>query len=66
MQLMNNSVTFLSASKAAERLGVTIKALRLYEQRGLLVPGRTVAGYRAYGPDQMLRGQPVSPGESGA
>src|SRR5882757_887052 len=59
MQLMNNSVTFLSASKAAERLGVTIKALRLYEQRGLVVPGRTVAGYRAYGPDQMLRASQI-------
>ena len=43
----------LSASEAAERLGVSTKALRLYEQRGLVTPRRTAAGYRAYGPDEM-------------
>src|SRR6202041_1209530 len=52
---MRNPVTFLSASEAAKRLGVSIKALRLYEQRGLVTPGRTAAGYRAYGPDEMVR-----------
>jgi DNA-binding transcriptional MerR regulator len=56
---MRNSVTFLSASEAAERLGVTTKALRLYEQRGLVTPGRTAAGYRAYGPDEMLRASEI-------
>jgi DNA-binding transcriptional MerR regulator len=56
---MGNSVKFLSASKAAERLGVTIKALRLYEQRGLVTPGRTTAGYRVYGPDEMLRASEI-------
>jgi DNA-binding transcriptional MerR regulator len=56
---MSNSGTFLSASEAAERLGVTTKALRLYEQRGLVTPGRTAAGYRAYGPDEMLRASEI-------
>jgi DNA-binding transcriptional MerR regulator len=56
---MSTSVTFLSASEAAERLGVTTKALRLYEQRGLVTPGRTAAGYRAYGPDEMLRASEI-------
>lgn len=56
---MSNSVTSLSASEAAERLGVTTKALRLYEQRGLVTPGRTAAGYRAYGPDEMLRASEI-------
>jgi DNA-binding transcriptional MerR regulator len=56
---MANSVRLLSASKAAERLGVTIKALRLYEQRGLITPGRTAAGYRVYGPDEMLRASEI-------
>jgi len=56
---MTNAVTFLSASAAAERLGVTTKALRLYEQRGLVTPGRTAAGYRAYGPDEMLRASEI-------
>jgi DNA-binding transcriptional MerR regulator len=37
------------------RLGVSTKALRLYEQRGLLVPLRTEAGWRTYGPDEMAQ-----------
>ncbi len=37
------------------RLGVSVKALRLYEQRGLLAPVRTAAGWRAYSPDEMAR-----------
>jgi DNA-binding transcriptional MerR regulator len=45
----------LSPSEAARRLGVSAKALRLYEQRGLLAPHRTAAGYRAYGPDEIVR-----------
>ena len=52
---MNASAQFLSASEAASRLGVSAKALRLYEQRGLIVPIRSAAGWRAYGPDQMSR-----------
>jgi DNA-binding transcriptional MerR regulator len=43
----------LNASEAAKRLGVSAKALRLYEQRGLIAPARTAAGWRAYGPDEM-------------
>ncbi len=46
---------FLSPSEAAARLGVSAKALRLYEQRGLIRPGRTPAGYRAYGSAEMAR-----------
>jgi len=46
---------FLNASEAARRLGVSTKALRLYEQRGLLAPVRSAAGWRAYGPDEMRR-----------
>ncbi|WP_154585732.1 MerR family transcriptional regulator, partial [Burkholderia cenocepacia] len=34
----------LNASAAAARLGVSIKALRLYERRGLITPERTPAG----------------------
>ncbi|MES2033360.1 MAG: MerR family transcriptional regulator [Pseudomonadota bacterium] len=52
---MNASIEFLSPSDAARRLGVSAKALRLYEQRGLVAPLRTGAGWRAYGPDQMAR-----------
>jgi DNA-binding transcriptional MerR regulator len=46
---------FLIASEAARRLGVSTKALRIYEQRGLVAPDRTAAGYRVYGPDEMAR-----------
>ena len=52
---MSFSAQFLSPSEAARRLGVSVKALRLYEQRGLMAPARTAAGWRAYGPDEMAR-----------
>jgi len=52
---VNSSAQFLSPSEAARRLGVSVKALRLYEQRGLIAPARTAAGWRAYGPDEMAR-----------
>ena len=52
---MRCSTPFLSASEAARQLGVSTKALRLYEQRGLVAPARTVAGYRTYGPEEMNR-----------
>jgi DNA-binding transcriptional MerR regulator len=46
---------FLNPSEAAKRLGVSVKALRLYEQRGLVTPMRTATGWRVYGPDAMTR-----------
>jgi len=51
---------YLSPSEAARRLGVSAKALRLYEQRGLVVPVRTAAGWRAYGPDEMARAAEIA------
>ncbi|MGJ3629386.1 MerR family transcriptional regulator [Sphingomonas sp. MMS24-JH45] len=39
----------------ARRLGVSAKALRVYERAGLVTPDRTAAGYRAYGPEQAVR-----------
>ncbi|HYG92950.1 MAG TPA: MerR family transcriptional regulator [Nocardioides sp.] len=33
----------------AERAGVTVKAVRYYEARGLLTPTRAANGYREYG-----------------
>ena len=42
-------------AEMAERLGVTPKALRVYERGGLVRPHRTAAGWRAYGPDQQAR-----------
>jgi len=45
----------LPAARAAARLGISSKALRLYERRGLLEPGRTAAGWRVYGSADMAR-----------
>jgi DNA-binding transcriptional MerR regulator len=45
----------LSAAEAAKALGVSSRALRLYEQKGLVRPVRTSAGWRAYGPDALAR-----------
>ncbi len=52
---MRPSRQFLGPAEAARQLGVSTKALRLYEQRGLLAPVRTEAGWRTYGPVEMER-----------
>lgn len=52
---MTRPSQWLTPADAARRLGVSAKALRLYEERGLLAPARTQAGWRAYGPDEMER-----------
>jgi DNA-binding transcriptional MerR regulator len=56
---VSSSAQFLNASEAAKRLGVSAKALRLYEERGLVSPVRTAAGWRAYGPGEMARAAEV-------
>ena len=56
---MNPSAPFLSPSEAARQLDVSPKALRIYEQRGLVTPARTGAGWRAYGPNEMARAAEV-------
>ena len=50
----------LSPAETAKRFGISIKALRLYEQHGLLRPlrtanGSTGAAWRVYGSDQLAR-----------
>lgn len=52
--------SFLSAADAARRLGVSAKALRLYEDSGLLTPGRTPAGWRAYSPEDLARAEQIA------
>jgi len=42
-------------AEMARRLGVSPKALRVYERAGLVSPLRTATGWRAYGPDQAAR-----------
>ncbi|RYF94674.1 MAG: MerR family transcriptional regulator [Caulobacteraceae bacterium] len=57
---MSDPIRYFSPAEAALRLGVSAKALRLYEQRGLVAPVRSEAGWRAYGPDQMARAGEVA------
>jgi DNA-binding transcriptional MerR regulator len=52
---MTPAVLLLSPSAAAAQLGVSAKALRHYEQRGLIVPARSRAGWRAYSPADIVR-----------
>ncbi|MAK80424.1 MAG: phosphoribosylaminoimidazolesuccinocarboxamide synthase [Phenylobacterium sp.] len=49
------SPRFLSPAETARRLGVSVRALRLYERKGLVRPTRTQVGWRAYGPDEIER-----------
>lgn len=44
-----------SAAECARRTGLTIRALRVYEERGLVAPKRTVKGWRLYGPAELAR-----------
>jgi DNA-binding transcriptional MerR regulator len=57
---VSSSSQFLNPSEAAIRLGVSAKALRLYEQRGLIAPIRTAAGWRTYGPGEMARAAEIA------
>lgn len=52
---MRKSALQLTAAEAARELGISAKALRLYERHGLLAPLRTAAGWRIYGPNEMAR-----------
>jgi DNA-binding transcriptional MerR regulator len=52
---MLDKIRFLSPSETARRLGVSVKALRVYEAQGLVEPLRTRTGWRVYGPEQMAR-----------
>ena len=56
---MNTPVRFLRPAEAASRLGVSAKALRVYEERGLVTPVRNASGWRSYGPDEMQRGSEI-------
>lgn len=52
---MANSGPYLRTAEVTRRLGVSGKALRLYEAQGLLRADRTPAGWRVYGPEQIGR-----------
>jgi DNA-binding transcriptional MerR regulator len=46
---------WLGPGELARRLGISIKALRVYERAGLVVPGRREGGWRTYGPKDIAR-----------
>jgi DNA-binding transcriptional MerR regulator len=57
---VSSAARFLNPSEAARQLGVSTKALRLYEHRGLIKPARTLAGWRAYGVAEMARAREIA------
>lgn len=48
-------VDSLDIAEVARRTGISARALRFYEARGLLTPLRTAAGRRHYGPGELAR-----------
>lgn len=45
----------LSAAECARALGLTVRALRIYEERELISPRRTAKGWRVYGATEISR-----------
>ena len=46
---------FLTALECSERIGISVRALRLYEQHGLISPRRTFKQWRLYGSNEITR-----------
>jgi DNA-binding transcriptional MerR regulator len=46
---------WLSAADCAARTGLTVRALRVYEDSGLIAPRRSPGGWRQYGPDDLVK-----------
>jgi DNA-binding transcriptional MerR regulator len=44
----------LTAAECAARTGLTARALRLYEEHGLITPRRSAGGWRQYGPQELV------------
>lgn len=56
---MSPIAAYLSPTEAAKELGVSPKALRVYERHDLIAPRRSEAGWRVYGPEDMRRARKV-------
>lgn len=52
---MSRKARFHTIVESADLLGISAKALRVYERHGLVTPDRSPSGYRLYGPAQMRR-----------
>jgi DNA-binding transcriptional MerR regulator len=46
---------WLSAAGCASRTGLTARALRVYEEFGLVTPRRNAEGWRQYGPHDVMK-----------
>lgn len=55
MSARNTGEIWLEANECAARIGLSKRALRLYEERGLIRPRRTEKGWRLYGADEIAR-----------
>ena len=45
----------MKIGELSRKTGKTVRALHLYEERGLLVPQRCAGGFRLYGADELAR-----------
>jgi len=46
---------WLSAADCASRTGLTVRALRVYEEFGLIAPRRSAGGWRQDGPRDLVK-----------
>jgi DNA-binding transcriptional MerR regulator len=51
----SNEKIWFTAAQCAKRIGITVRALRLYEQTGLIRPRRTEKNWRLYGAHEVAR-----------
>jgi DNA-binding transcriptional MerR regulator len=49
------TLEWLTAAECASRTGLTVRALRVYENYGLITPGRSAAGWRRYGAQELFK-----------
>jgi DNA-binding transcriptional MerR regulator len=55
MDAKGRDESWLTAAQCAERIGITVRALRLYEETGLIRPPRTGKNWRLYGTKEIAR-----------
>jgi DNA-binding transcriptional MerR regulator len=55
MDAKGREESWLTAAQCAERIGMTVRALRLYEETGLIRPPRTGKNWRLYGTREIAR-----------
>lgn len=58
--MKETTAEWLTAAECALRTGVTVRALRVYENYGLITPGRSAAGWRRYGTRELLKLNEIS------